>query len=61
MRLTTLSQIDPFSERQTRTQRQNGLPMPSRHLSGETVHCPIKHISSQTFEKAIAITGGCYE
>jgi hypothetical protein len=64
MQLITVSEIEPFGERQTYTQRQKRVPMPSRHRNGETVHCPIKPNSvwSRTVDKAIAIiTGGCYE
>jgi hypothetical protein len=66
MRIMTVSQISPFGESQTRTQRQKRWPMPSRrHRNHETVRCPIKRIlssiSSRSFEKAIARTGGCYE
>jgi hypothetical protein len=57
MRLNTLSQIEPFGERQTGTQRQKRLPMSWRHLNDKTVRCPIK----PCFEKAIAIKGGDYE
>jgi hypothetical protein len=59
MHLTTLSEIDPFGERQTGTQRQKRVPMPSRHLNDKTRHYPIK--PSRTSEKAFATKGGCYE
>jgi hypothetical protein len=62
MRITTVSEIKPFGERQTGIQRQKGVPMPSWHLDGETVSCPIKPVWCRTVEKAITIiTGGCYE
>jgi hypothetical protein len=61
MRIITVSEIEPFGERQTGTQRQTRLPMSSQQLNRETVHCPIKPISSRTGEKAIARKGGCYE
>ncbi len=63
MRLITLSEIEPVGERQTGTQRQKRVPMPSRQLNGETLHCLIKPHSfwSRIVEKAFAITGGGYE
>jgi ribosomal protein L4 len=63
MRLITVSEIEPFGERQTGIQRQKGMPMPS-WLNGETVSCPIKPNSvwRRTVDKVILIiTGGCYE
>jgi hypothetical protein len=68
MRIITASEIKPFGERQTGTQRQNRLQsrrlvMDWVHLNHQAVLCPIKpiSISSRTVDKAIAITGGCYE
>jgi hypothetical protein len=64
MRIITVSEIEPFGERQTGMQRQKYVPMPLRRLNGETVSCPIKPNSvwHRTVDKAITIiTGGCYE
>jgi hypothetical protein len=63
MRLNTVSQIEPFGERQTHNQQRQ----PSRHvalnwvhLNRQPAHCPIK--PNRIIGEAIAIIqGGCYE
>jgi hypothetical protein len=71
MRIITVFQLEPFGESQTYTQRQNRVQarrvfMNGAHLNRQAVRCPIKpnsnsNSSRTVFEKAIAITGGCYE
>jgi methionine aminopeptidase len=60
--VSTVSQIEPFAESQTQTQQRlqsRRLVMDGVHMNRQAVHCPIK--PSRIVEKAIAITGGCYE